>query len=118
LRLCWHQLTIFLDYKVNFRTPNHLYKSFGPSSLGLPRTYTLLFWTICLIHYGTIWLLEVAKRCKLGTYGGRVAYLIKGDPDFIGCTSPHHHSLAPLLFVSGSLTKFFQRTIILIHLFY
>jgi hypothetical protein len=44
--------------------------------------------------------------------------LFKGDPDFIGCTSPHHHLLASLLSLSGSLTKFFQRTIIFIHLFY
>jgi len=49
---------------------------------------------------------EAAKHDKLDTYGGRVAYPVKATPIFIGCTSPHHHSLASLLSVSGSLTKF------------
>jgi len=78
---------------------------------------TLFIFELCLIYSETIWILELAKHNKLGTYGGRVAYLIKGDPDFIGCTSPHHHLLASLLFVSGLLIKF-SKNYYFIHLFY
>jgi len=60
---------------------------------------------------------EAAKHDKLGTYGGRVAYLVKGDPDFYWLYIATPPLLASLLILSGLLTNCFQRTITFIHLF-
>jgi hypothetical protein len=89
----------------NLRTPNHCTRVLAHIALVNPEP-TLFFFELFVLFTMEPYSFEAAKHDKLGTYGGRVAYPVKATPIFIGCTSPHHHSLASLLSVSGSLTKF------------
>jgi hypothetical protein len=75
LRPCWHQLTIFLDYKVNLRTPNHYTRVLAHIALVYPEP-TLFFFELFVLFAMEPYGFEAAKHDKLGTYGGRVAYLI------------------------------------------
>jgi hypothetical protein len=101
LRLCWHYQSYCFDSEhltIYTRVLAHI-------ALVNPEP-TLFFFELFVLFTMEPYGFEAAKHDKLGTYGGRVAYLVKATPIFIGCTSPHHHSLASLLSVSGSLTNF------------
>jgi len=78
---------------------------------------TLFFFELFILFTMEPYGFEAAKHDKLGTYGGRVAYLVKGDPDFYWLYIATPPLLASLLILSGLLTNCFQRTITFIHLF-
>jgi len=99
LRLCWHCQSYCFDSEhltIYTRVLAHI-ALVNPE----PTLFILHLSLFTVEPYG----FEAAKHDKLDTYGGRVAYPVKATPIFIGCTSPHHHLLASLLNLSGSLIK-------------
>ena len=77
---------------------------------------TLFFFELFVLFTMEPYGFEAAKHDKLGTYGGRVAYLIK-RPRFCWLYIATPPLLASLLLLSGLLTKF-SKNYFNIHLFY